>query len=60
MAKNKRWGKIFIDKRDWKVYQKELGQRYEIYLDLFRFQKLKIYKYSKYAYFSMNSNISTH
>jgi len=34
MAKNKRWGKEFIDKRDYKAYQVELLRRYEIYLDL--------------------------
>ncbi len=34
MAKNKRWGKEFEDKRDHKVYQAELLKRYEIYLDL--------------------------
>lgn len=34
MAKNKRWGKKFIDKRDHKKYQDELRKRYEIYLDL--------------------------
>lgn len=34
MAKNKRWGKKFIDKRDHKKYQDELLRRYEIYIDL--------------------------
>ena len=34
MAKNKRWGKEFIDKRDHKKYHNELLKRYEIYLDL--------------------------
>ena len=34
MAKNKRWGKEFEDRRDHKAYQAELLRRYEIYLDL--------------------------
>jgi hypothetical protein len=34
MAKNKRWGKIFVDKRDHKKYQEELVKRYEIFIDL--------------------------
>ena len=34
MAKNKRWGKEFADKRDHKKYHDELLKRYEIYLDL--------------------------
>ncbi len=34
MAKTKRWGKKFEDKRDHKAYQDELLRRYEIYLDL--------------------------
>ncbi|MEA3514346.1 MAG: IS5/IS1182 family transposase [Nanoarchaeota archaeon] len=34
MAKNKRWGKEFEDKRNHKQYQAELLKRYEIYLDL--------------------------
>ena len=34
MAKNKRWGKKFIDKRDHKKYQAELLRRYEIFVDL--------------------------
>lgn len=34
MAKQKRWGKPFIDKRDSKSYQRELVERYGIYLDL--------------------------
>lgn len=34
MAKNERWGKKFIDKRDHKKYQEELIKRYTIYLDL--------------------------
>jgi hypothetical protein len=34
MAKNKRWGKEFIDKRDHKQYQNEVLKRYEIFLDL--------------------------
>ncbi len=34
MSKNKRWGKEFIDKRDWKKYNDEVVRRYEMYLDL--------------------------
>ena len=34
LAKNKRWGKIFVDKRNWKEVERELLKRYEIYLDL--------------------------
>lgn len=34
MAKNNRWGKDFIDNRDWKVYNEEVVKRYEMYLDL--------------------------
>lgn len=34
MAKNKRWGKKFIDKRDHKKYQEELLKRYTIFVDL--------------------------
>lgn len=34
MAENKRWGKVFIDKRDHKAYQDEILRRYGIYLDL--------------------------
>jgi hypothetical protein len=34
MAKNKRWGKKFIDRRDHKKYQDELLKRYEIFIDL--------------------------
>ena len=34
MAKNKRWGKEFVDKRDHKAVHEEILRRYEIYLDL--------------------------
>jgi hypothetical protein len=34
MAKNKRWGKKFVDKRDHKKYQDELLKRYTIFIDL--------------------------
>ena len=34
MTKRKRWGKKFIDKRNWKDYHAQLLRRYEIYLDL--------------------------
>lgn len=34
MAKNKRWGKKYEDKRDHKAYQGKLLKRYEVYLDL--------------------------
>lgn len=34
MAKNKRWGKKFEDKRNHKEYQDELLKRYELFLDL--------------------------
>ena len=34
MAKNKRWGKKFIDKRNHKEVHAELLRRYEVYLDL--------------------------
>ena len=33
MAKNKRWGNNFEDKRDWKVYQEELIIRGEFFFD---------------------------
>lgn len=33
MAKNKRWGKEFKDKRDWKIYNEELVIRGEFYFD---------------------------
>jgi hypothetical protein len=34
MVKRKRWGKEFVDKRNWKEYHAELLRRYEIFLDL--------------------------
>ena len=34
MAKNKRWGKKFLDERDWKVYHEELVTRGEFFIDL--------------------------
>jgi hypothetical protein len=34
LAKKKRWGKKFIDKRNHKEYHAELLRRYEVYLDL--------------------------
>ena len=34
MAKNKRWGKKFVDKRDWKVYNAQLIKRGQILIDI--------------------------
>ena len=34
MAKNKRWGKPFVDNRDWSKYNEHLVQRGEFYLSL--------------------------
>jgi len=34
MAKNERWGKLFIDKRDWPKYNDHLVRRGELYLSL--------------------------
>jgi hypothetical protein len=34
MATTKRWGKKFVDKRNWKAYHAQLLKQYEIYLDL--------------------------
>jgi hypothetical protein len=34
MVTTKRWGKKFVDKRDWKTYHAQLLKQYEIYLDL--------------------------
>lgn len=34
MAKTKRWGKKFKDKRDWKIYHEELITRGEFFIDL--------------------------
>jgi hypothetical protein len=33
MAKQKRWGKVHVDTRDWKVYNEELVQRGEFYVN---------------------------
>jgi len=34
MAKNKRWGKPFVDNRDWSKHNEHLVQRGEFYLSL--------------------------
>jgi len=34
MTKNKRWGKKYVDKRDWKVYNSQLVKRGQILIDI--------------------------